>query len=117
MAFWAPVWAGIKAGAATIGKFVSAHKVGIGLGVSATTSMLSGSSFETKNKRVTFGRAGTFGSGDGKAFYTLPTVRVADKKVHLPYGSDYGYPQADYSGSNNSSSRSGEWSRPPYPRR
>ena len=115
------IWIAIKTAFASIKTFLAGKSAAIGLGVTAATSMLSGSSFETKNKKVTFGKAGTFGSSQ-KGYYTLPTVQVRDKKYYVPYGESYGNYTSNgkrvdsYAPPSGGSSKN-DWNRPSYPRR
>ena len=122
--FWKVFYA-IKSAIVTVGNWILGHKAAALTATSIASSVVTGSSFETKNKTVSFRRGGST-IVDGRVI-SVPGVNVRNKPK---YNSGASYSRGNtnsrsgnytagaksknsYSGS---SSRN-DWNRPSYPRR
>ena len=131
--FFAGVFLAIKGAISKIVSFIGRHQTAVDVGVRAGTSVLVGSSFETKNKKITFSNTDSFKINGSS--YTVPGIHIADKRRSkynektYKYSSRSGrtrssssnyharssYNSRSYGGSSYRSSN--DWNRPSYPRR
>ena len=122
--FW-KVFYGIKSAIVTLGNWILGHKAAALTATSIASSVVSVSSFETKNKTVSFRRGGSVVVG-GRVV-PVPGINVRSKPKYNSGGSyskgNLNSRSGNYTASaksensySGSSSRS-DWDRPSYPRR
>ena len=104
--FWKVFYA-INSAIVTVGTWILGHKAAALTATTVASGVVSGSSFETKNKTVSFRRGGSVIVG-GRVV-PVPGINVRSKPK---YNSG-----ASYSRGNTNSSSRNDWNRPSYPRR